>query len=141
MSLAHQLTHEGEFRYIVLWFSEWSEYEKIDFLPIIVQWLLKPNEPTNPIIMNGLTNSMASSSIKPMSLFQCRIKLFKDWTKNWSGDMRTKLIDKINELDSDFALKVNQELEEMLKLEDEVAPVVNGIEESHNNIALAISED
>lgn len=55
--------------------------------------------------------------------------------------MRTKLIDKINELDSDFALKVNQELEEMLKLEDEVAPVVNGIEESHNNIALAISED
>lgn len=67
--------------------------------------------------------------------------MFKDWTKNWSGDMRTKLIDKINELDSDFALKVNQELEEMLKLEDEVAPVVNGIEESHNNIALAISED
>lgn len=66
--------------------------------------------------------------------------MFKDWTKNWTGDMRTKLIDKINELDSDFALKVNQELEEMLKLEDEVAPVVNGIEESHN-IALAISEE
>lgn len=79
MSLAHQLTREGEFRYIVLWFSEWSEYEKIDFLPIIVQWLLKPNEPTNPIIMNGLTNSMASSSIKPMSLFQCRVSIFNSF--------------------------------------------------------------
>ena len=76
MSLVHQLTREGEFRYIVLWFSEWSEYEKIDFLPIIVQWLLKPNEPTNTIIMNGLTNSMASSSMKPMSLFQCRVSIF-----------------------------------------------------------------
>lgn len=80
MSLAHQLTREGEFRYIVLWFTEWSEYEKIDFLPIIVQWLLKPNDSSNPIIMNGLTNSMAASSIKPMSLFQCRVRTINSFS-------------------------------------------------------------
>lgn len=67
MSHSHTLTPDSEFRYIVSWFREFSEYEKADFMAILIQWLLKPNE----IYVNGMTDSMAS---KPMSLFSCRVR-------------------------------------------------------------------
>jgi hypothetical protein len=52
------------------------------------------------------------------------------------------LIDKLNEIDSEFGLKLNQELEEALKVEEEVNVVQNGIDVVHNGVAmLAIAED
>ena len=53
------------------------------------------------------------------------MKLFKQWTKKWDDDLRSKLIDKINDIDSEFAEKLNLELEEMLK--NDHAEVPNGV--------------
>ena len=69
--------------------------------------------------------------------------MFKEWTPKWPDQLRSRLIDKLNEIDSEFGLKLNQELEEALKVEDE-APVVvqNGIDVIHNGVAmLAVTED
>lgn len=139
-----QTNPESELRYIIQWFSEWSDFQREDFLPILVEYLIRTSSSNQTVYLNGIVNSMASSSCldKPMSLFQCRvrqlliyrnqcliirvyfqIKLFKEWSPNWSPDLRSRLVDKINELDSDFGLKLNQELEEVLKIEP---PMQNG---------------
>lgn len=71
MNSHYQLTPEAEFRYIVTWFTTFSEYEKADFMAILIQWLLKNSE----ICVNGLSDdaSMASESGKPLSIFLCRV--------------------------------------------------------------------
>ena len=62
------LSPEVEFRYLITWFREFSEYEKRDFMDIIIQWLLKPNE----IHMNGMTESCSQ---KP-TIFYCRVSFY-----------------------------------------------------------------
>lgn len=64
------LTLDGEIRYIIQWFNEWSELQREDFLPIFVDYLK-----ANGTHMNGLVSEMANASCadKPMSLFQCRV--------------------------------------------------------------------
>lgn len=75
MNSHYQLTPEAEFRYVVTWFCEFSEFEKADFMAILIQWLLKNSE----ICVNGMgigddASSMASSD-KPMSIFLCRVSV------------------------------------------------------------------
>lgn len=167
MNTHYQLTPEAEFRYVVTWFRDFSEYEKADFMAILIQWLLKNSE----ISVNGLIDdsSMASDTGKPLSIFLCRVsrsldcvstanrshqrnssqvKLFKDWTPKWPNQLRSRLIDKLNEIDSEFGLKLNQELEEALKVDEETTvvengvDVPNGIDVVHNGVAmLAVTED
>lgn len=67
----------------------------------------------------------------------------------WPDQLRSRLIDKLNEMDSEFGLKLNQELEEALKVEEETTvvqngmdAVQNGIDTVHNGVAmLAVTED
>lgn len=69
------------------------------------------------------------------------MKLFTQWTPKWPDQLRSRLIDKLNEIDSEFGLKLNQELEEALKVEEE-PPITNGIDAIHNGVAmLAVTED
>lgn len=65
------LSPEAEFRYIVQWFNEWSELQKDDFIPILVQFL--KDEKT--VYVNGIVNSIANTNCneKPLNLFQCRV--------------------------------------------------------------------
>lgn len=71
----HILSVEGELRYIIQWFNEWSELQREDFLPILVDYLTKDG-PGH--YMNGIVNSLAATACtdKPMSLFQCRVRSF-----------------------------------------------------------------
>jgi hypothetical protein len=76
MNSNYQLTPEAEFRYILTWFCEFSEYEKADFMAILIQWLLKNSE----VCVNGLrddsmASSMSSNDGKPMSIFLCRVSV------------------------------------------------------------------
>ena len=67
-----QLTPESEFRYILTWFSEFSEYEKADFMATLIQWLLKNSE----VCVNGMRDDISMDSSndgKPMSIFLCRV--------------------------------------------------------------------
>lgn len=70
----HNLSVDGELRYIIQWFNEWSELQREDFLPILVEYLTK-DSPTHYV--NGVVNSMANVTCdeKPMSLFQCRVSV------------------------------------------------------------------
>lgn len=68
----HNLSIDGELRYIIQWFNEWSDLQREDFLPILVEYLTKDGQTH---YMNGVVNSMAAATCddKPMSLFQCRV--------------------------------------------------------------------
>lgn len=68
----HNLSHDGELRYIIQWFAEWSGFQRDDFLPILADYLGKDNSGT---YVNGMVSSLAGASCidKPMSLFQCRV--------------------------------------------------------------------
>ena len=63
----------NEFRYIIQWFSEFSELQRQDFLPILVEFLLKNDE----VVLNGIINEISDVSLSenkpPLSLFGCRV--------------------------------------------------------------------
>lgn len=72
----HNLSVDGELRYIIQWFNEWSELQREDFQPFVVDYLTKER---GTHYMNGVVNSLAAASFddKPMSLFQCRVSVLK----------------------------------------------------------------
>ncbi|XP_014092497.2 uncharacterized protein [Bactrocera oleae] len=106
----NNLSTDGEFRYIIQWFNEWSELQRDDFVPVLLEYLQQggPNE----VYMNGIVNSVSQSSIqdKPMSLFQCRIKLFREWNKKWPTELKLKLQEKVTEIDSKVGEKITKEI-------------------------------
>lgn len=72
--MAGTLSQDAEFRYIVQWFNEWSELQKDDFIPILVE-LLKDEK---TVYVNGIVNSIANADCndKPLNLFQCRVNRY-----------------------------------------------------------------
>ncbi|XP_059610995.1 uncharacterized protein C14orf119 [Phlebotomus argentipes] len=107
MSGGNSLTMDGELRYMVQWFNEWSELQRQDFLPILLE-CLSPES-----YVNGLVSGMAEASCndKPMSLFQCRVKLFREWSSKWPQNIKEKLSEKVSEIDPTFGDKFSSELE------------------------------
>ncbi|GAB0097792.1 uncharacterized protein DMENIID0001_134610 [Sergentomyia squamirostris] len=109
MSGGSNLTMDGELRYMVQWFNEWSELQRQDFLPILLE-CLSPES-----YVNGLVSGIAEASCndKPMSLFQCRVKLFREWSSKWPQNIKEKLSEKVAEIDPGFKEKFNTELQSM----------------------------
>lgn len=76
----NNLSIDGEFRYIIQWFNEWSELQRDDFVYVLVEYLTRDlGEGGSSTYLNGIVNSLATSGVqdKPMSLFQCRVTIFK----------------------------------------------------------------
>lgn len=115
----HNLTVDREFRYIVQWFMEWSDFQREDFVPILAAYLAK-GKPGGPVYVNGIISGMASVSgqDKPMSLFQCRVKLFNEWSAKWPETNGEKLLQRLAEIDPEFAQRIQQELSGEPKIVD-----------------------
>ncbi|XP_034485592.1 uncharacterized protein LOC117790292 [Drosophila innubila] len=122
MSMSN-LSVDGEFRYIIQWFNEWSELQRDDFVYVFVEYLTRDasvgageggsgNGSGGSTYVNGVVNSLATSGVqdKPMSLFQCRIKLFREWNPKWPADFKSKLQEQINEIDPKVGEKIINEL-------------------------------
>ncbi|KAH8383063.1 hypothetical protein KR009_006623 [Drosophila setifemur] len=110
MSMAN-LSMEGEFRYIIQWFHEWSELQRDDFVYVLVEYLTGAGE-GGGVYVNGMVNSLANAVVqdKPMSLFQCRIKLFREWSPKWPIEFKCQLQEKISEIDAKVGEKIINEL-------------------------------
>ncbi|XP_043654525.1 uncharacterized protein LOC122620910 [Drosophila teissieri] len=112
MSMSN-LSIDGEFRYIIQWFNEWSELQRDDFVYVFVEYLARGSSSSSSDgQMNGLVNSLANAAVqdKPMSLFQCRIKLFREWSPKWPIEFKCKLQEKISEIDAKVGEKIINEL-------------------------------
>ncbi|XP_017953553.1 uncharacterized protein LOC108649064 [Drosophila navojoa] len=113
------LSVDGEFRYIIQWFNEWSELQRDDFVYVLVEYLTRDTSVSaggdgnaGSTYVNGVVNALATSGVqeKPMSLFQCRIKLFRQWSPKWPIEFKSKLQEKITELDPKVGEKIINEL-------------------------------
>ncbi|KAH8265234.1 hypothetical protein KR038_001880 [Drosophila bunnanda] len=120
MSMSN-LSIDGEFRYIIQWFNEWSELQRDDFVYVLVEYLARGcstdvggagADGGGGVYVNGLVNSLANAAVqdKPMSLFQCRIKLFREWSPKWPIEFKCKLQEKISEIDAKVGEKIINEL-------------------------------
>ncbi|CAH1163866.1 unnamed protein product [Phaedon cochleariae] len=100
------LSSEAQIRYIVQWFQEWSEFQRSDFLPIMAE------NYANKAYVNGIINSISNVDCrdKPMSLFECRVKLFKEWFLQWTTEQKESFFNQISEIDSEFGEKLNAEI-------------------------------
>ncbi|XP_072392557.1 uncharacterized protein C14orf119 [Diabrotica undecimpunctata] len=101
------LSADAQIRYLVQWFQEWSEFQRSDFLPILAE------KYANKAYVNGIINSISNVDCrdKPMSLFECRVKLFKEWFIHWTADQKQNFLAQISEIDSVFAEKLNGEIQ------------------------------
>jgi len=88
-------------RFVLQWFGEWSEMQREDFVPILAQSLSSNFCPVNGLSELGL---------RPPSLFQCRVKLFREWCLTWSEAERQALLNSIKESDADFVQQVEDAL-------------------------------
>lgn len=112
LGCGQNLTVDRQFRYVVQWFTEWSDFQRDDFVPILASYLSKGSSPSGPVYVNGIISGMAnvSGQDKPMSLFQCRVKLFNEWSSKWPEANRDKLLERLTEIDPEFAKQVEREL-------------------------------
>ncbi|XP_006621882.1 uncharacterized protein C14orf119 isoform X1 [Apis dorsata] len=108
-NMSTMLSNEAQLRYVIEWFQEWSEMQRNDFLDI----LLEQCGPSG--LVNGLVSKMESlghtnESDRPPSLFQCRVKLFREWSHNWSQQEKDYLLLSIKNTDAVFAEKYDEKL-------------------------------
>lgn len=98
------LSTEAQLRYIMQWFGEFSELQREDFLPVLAA--------VRGDMSDQLAATLANISChdKPVSLFQCRIKLFNEWYPTWAEEEQDRLIKEISEVDADFGAKLQDYL-------------------------------
>lgn len=103
---------QSQLSYLVQWFHEWSEMQRSDFLPILSQRFGSKS------YVNGILPGMEGVSNwedKPPSLFQCRVKLFREWSDNWTQADKDQLLTHIKAMDPEFMRKYEEEFSSTLK--------------------------
>jgi len=105
----------AQIRYLVQWFEEWGEMQRSDFLPILLKKFLN-----NKGNMNGLISSLDSCNVedRPPSIFQCRIKLFNEWSENWTQNERDQLLNELKSVDEEFFEKFEKRVNGIVEPED-----------------------
>ncbi len=95
-----------------------------DFLPILIQKFHDKEQ------INGLIPSMDACSVesRPPSIFECRIKLFKEWSDTWSEAERQQLLNELRSIDEEFVEKFAAQVSGNAKPNEE--PLTNGNAES-----------
>ncbi|KAL1129733.1 hypothetical protein AAG570_012677 [Ranatra chinensis] len=100
-------------RYLIQWFGEFSDMQKADFLPVLVQRFGH-----NRGYVNGLLPGMETLGRlddRPPTLFQCRIELFTEWTEYWDIPQKDRLLQQIREIDPAFFAKYEKEVDPDVK--------------------------
>ncbi|XP_063367730.1 uncharacterized protein C14orf119 [Cydia amplana] len=116
------LTSEAQLRYLLQWFGEFSELQREDFLPVLAA------ASGGKADQLAATLAALSCEDKPVSLFQCRIKLFNEWYPTWTGDEKDRLLSGVTEMDPDFGKK----LQEFITNGPKTNGDLNGTNEEHS---------
>ncbi|OXU21324.1 hypothetical protein TSAR_010480 [Trichomalopsis sarcophagae] len=104
------LSNQAQIRYVIEWFQEWSEMQRDDFVGILLERCSSSGLVNG--LLTGIENLGKENSSRPPSLFQCRIKLFREWSQNWSEQEKEMLVTSIKHMDPKFAEKYEKRLTE-----------------------------
>ena len=97
------LSGDGQMNYLLSWFSNWSELQKTDFVPVLASRMKagKAGPAVNGDLADGI-KAMDTNSDRPPSLFSCQVKLFRDWFGGWSDDQKNYLTLRLKDIDGEF---------------------------------------
>jgi len=105
-----ELSNDQQMNYLLAWFTKWSDLQKEDFVPILAEKLS-----SKWAAINGVNETLShldlNKSERPPSLFECQLKLFKDWVVAWSDDQKSYFILRLKDIDSQFSEKYEHYLE------------------------------
>ena len=89
---------------VLHWFQCWSGYQKDDFL----KFLLDRAVPQN---VDSLFHAMNNMNVqdKPMSIFQCQLKLLGEWFSEWTDGERNDFMFHLGTLDPIFVARFKEE--------------------------------
>lgn len=80
------------------WFAQWDKRERQEFLHELS--LLTAPDPTDTLL-NAAFNAVTLTD-RPMSLFRCQLKLFKEWFPMWPDCDKELLLDNVRRMDAEF---------------------------------------
>jgi len=106
------LSGDQQMNYLLSWFSNWSELQKADFVPVLASRMKagKAGQAINGDLADGI-KAMDTNSDRPPSLFSCQVKLFRDWFGGWSDDQKNYLTLRLKDVDAEFFAKYEQYLQ------------------------------
>ncbi|XP_064091105.1 uncharacterized protein C14orf119-like isoform X2 [Macrobrachium nipponense] len=104
--MPQQHTTTDQVKFLAQWFTAWSEMQREDFLPILVQ-AYHPKDHINGLL--GGIDSLKIQGRRP-SLFDCQVKLFHDWIGSWTENERTELLEEMRQIDPSFMSQYDKEV-------------------------------
>lgn len=101
------LSGDQRMNYFLSWFQTWSELQKSDFVPVLTEKMSDKDLPSTTADMKTMhiNGDTEDKKDKPPSLFECQLKLFKDWFSSWSDDQKNYLVMRLQAIDADFFAK------------------------------------
>ena len=114
--MSTMLSNEVQLRYIIEWFQEWSEMQRNDFLDVLLEQC-GPSDVVNGLVFKMENLGHTNESDRPPSLFQCRVKLFREWSNNWIQQEKDSLLSSIKNIDPLFAEKYEERLSALVNEE------------------------
>ena len=101
------LNGDQQMNYFLAWFGQWSDLQKKDFVPVIASKMSHSE-------LNGIDslnlNDDKENGAKKASIYDCQVKLFRDWFGHWSDDQRTYLLMRLKDIDGEFYNKYEAHL-------------------------------
>lgn len=127
--MPQQHTTADQVNFLTQWFTSWSEMQREDFMPILIQ----AYQPKDHI--NGLLGGMDALTVhgRRPSLFDCQVKLFHDWYGNWAESEKSRLLEQLRAADPDFMAQYDKQISSSSSGAQEESPApVETMEEGHN---------
>jgi len=96
------LTGDQRMNYFLSWFQGWSDLQKSDFVGVLANKMSDGDivDSVEALKING--DIINGDTKKPPSLYECQIKLFKDWFSSWSDDQKNYLVTRLQAIDAEF---------------------------------------
>lgn len=106
------LNSDQQLNYFLSWFQSWSDLQKSDFIPILAAKIdcSSTQNGTGSDDIHAEMNGLSLVNGKPLSLFQCQLKLFKEWSTSWNEDKKEYLLLRLKDLDAIFYDKYEEHL-------------------------------
>lgn len=95
---------EQEIQIIQHWFRSWSESQRQEFLKVLIS-NIKPD-------VSDLESGLQTLTffVQTPTTFQCQLRQFSLWFRNWSFQGKKKFQIKLLEIDPDFVLLLSEKI-------------------------------
>ena len=87
------LDGDQKINYFLSWFNQWSELQKSDFVNVLAERMSSTANGSYRDPSDSMSSlSLGAGDKKPPSLFDCQVKLFREWFLRWSDDQKNYLV-------------------------------------------------